>query len=101
MAKIRKTKNEFRKLNSKDGRGHPAYIYAGEGDKYIFLGLTHSEITQGVKNIRLDKNPNPDDARSSYVRPRSERSHISTFGKRLKGWFFGDSDKEKIEKMQK
>lgn len=101
MKKNRETKNEFRKNNSKDAKGHPAYIYMKEGDEYLFLGLTHSPITKGVTNIKLDRNPNPSDLRPAYVRPRSGRAHKSQFGARLKGWYFGKSDKQKISKLKK
>ena len=45
-------RNEFRK--SKDN-GHPAYIYAKVGNSYEFIGITHSDLTNGVKNIKLEK----------------------------------------------
>ena len=56
-------RNHFRLNNSKKVRGHPTYIYKKVGDKYHFIGITHSEITHRTKNIKLDKNPNPDDPR--------------------------------------
>ena len=51
-------RNEFRKNKVS---GHPAYIYAKVGNKFIFLGITHSAIDSktGELNIKLDKNPNP------------------------------------------
>lgn len=101
MAKKRKLMNEFRRINRKDGRDHPAYIYAKEGDKFVYLGLTHAEVTKGVKNIRLEQNPNPKDERPSYVRPASQKAKKSTFGAKLKGWFFGKSDQEKVDKLKK
>lgn len=101
MAKKRQTKSEFRRTNLKDGKNHPTYIYAKIGDKYEYLGITHAKITKGVKNIRLEKNPNPKDKRTAYVRPNVQQAHKSSFGARLKGWFFSDSDKEKIERLKK
>ena len=102
---IRKSKNttckksgkEFRKLNNKVGKGHPTYIYAKVGKKYKFIGITHSEITDGVKNIKMDQNPDPKDKRSSYFRPKSSEANRSAFGSRLKGWRLSDNDKIKAD----
>ncbi len=101
MAQQKRSRNEFRRTNLKDGKNHPTYIYAKVGDKYEYLGITHAKITKGVKNIRLEKNPNPQDKRTVYVRPTSQKAHQSSFGAKLKGWFFSDSDKEKIERLKK
>ena len=101
MAKSIKSRNEFRKKNSKDGRGHPTYIYRERGNQYDFLSLTHSERTGNERNIPLKKNPNPKDKRKAYVRPKAETAHISSFGKRLLGWFFSDEDKDTIGKLKK
>ena len=85
MGKNKELRNEFRKKNSKDGRGHPTYIYARQGDDYFYIGITHAEITKGVKNITLEKNPNPKDSRSAYFRPRAEKNNRASFSKKLKG----------------
>lgn len=100
MPKRRQSKNEFRRTNKKGGKNHPTYIYAREGDDYVYLGLTHSRITENVENIRLDKNPNPKDKRPAYVRPMSQKANRSSFGKKFIGWFFSESDKEKIENLK-
>lgn len=94
-------RNEFRKKNTKDGRGHPTYIYARQGNDYFYLGLTHSKVTKGVKNIELEKNPNPNDNRKAYIRTKAERNNKASFGKKLKGWFISSNDKEKIKKYRK
>lgn len=101
IAKNKEKRNEFRKKNTKDGRGHPTYIYARQGNDYSYIGLTHAEITDGVRNIQLDKNPDPKDKRRAYFRPKSQRGHKSSFGKKLKGWRFSERDKEKIKKYTK
>ena len=61
----------FRKYNSKkeDRFGHPTYVYAKVGKKYKYIGITHSPITRGVKNIRLEDNPNPKDNTAAYCQP--------------------------------
>lgn len=93
-----KKRDEFRKNNSKQGKGHPAYIYVQKGKEFIYVGITHAEITDGMKNIPLDHNPDPKDKRESYMRPKSEKGNRSIFGKKLKGWKMSESDKKKIPK---
>ena len=92
------SKNEFRK-NKKTS--HPVYIYAKVGNDYKFIGLTHSEITDGVKNIKLDKNPNPKDNKDSYFRPKAEKDKTNKFKKKEQGWAFSKNDKEKIKPYKK
>lgn len=92
------SKNEFRR--NKDSR-HPAYIYARVGNDYKFIGLTHSEITGNVKNVKLEKNPNPKDNRVAYVKPKCEKAKMNCFKKKEIGWFFTKNDKSKINKIKK
>lgn len=92
------TKNAFRK--NKDTR-HPAYIYAKIGNDYKFIGLTHSPITDNVKNIKLEKNPSPSDKRTAYFRTKSEHAKANRFKKKENGWFFSKNDKEKINHYKK
>ncbi len=94
-------KNEFRKNNSRRTAGHPTYIYAQEGDDYKFIGITHSPITDDMENIPLDKNPEPGNNSQAYIRPTPQKEHRSSFGAKLKGWFFSPSDKEKVEVVKK
>jgi hypothetical protein len=95
----KRSKTEFRKANDKKNAGHPAYIYAKVGKKYKFIGLTHAELTKDIKNIPLDRNPDPNDKRKSYLRPKADSQNRSTFGKPLEGWRFGESDKPKVKKI--
>ncbi len=101
MKKIEIKLDEFRRNNNKKGRGHPAYIYAKIGDEFKFIGITHAEITDNMKNIPLDANPNPNDPSKSYALPRSEKAHKASFGAKLKGWKLSDRDKEKIKHIKK
>ena len=94
-------KNEFRPNHSKGGGGHPTYIYAQEGKEYKFIGITHSPITDEMDNIPLDKNPEPNNQTKAYIRPKPGKAHRSSFGSKLKGWFFGESDKKKVEEVKK
>lgn len=100
QVKIKKehSRNEFRKSKVS---GHPAYIYAKIGNDYKFIGLTHSPITQNVKNIKLEKNPNPKDTRVAYFKPIPERQKKSKFKKPEFGWSFSEKDKKKIDKYKK
>lgn len=91
-------KNEFRK--HKDSR-HPAYIYAKVGNEYKYIGLTHSPITDNVKNIKLEKNPNPNDNRTAYIRPKSEKAKTNRFRKKENDWRFSKKDKEKVNRYKK
>ena len=91
-------KNEFRK--NKD-TSHPAYIYAKVGNSYKYIGLTHSPMTDNVKNIELEKNPNPNDSRKAYFRPNAKKANTNRFKKKEQGWFFSKTDKQKINRYKK
>ncbi len=94
-------KNEFRKHHSKEGGGHPAHIYAQKGKRLIYIGITHAEITDGMDNIPLEKNPEPRNNTKAYIKPNPEEAHRSSFGAKLKGWFFSDRDKVKVEEVKR
>lgn len=92
-------KDEFR-LNKTNG--HPAYIYAKVGGKYKYIGITHSPITNKVKNIKLDTNPNPKDNKTAYVRPSAKQAKVKKFkNNTLKDWKMSNSDKQKIKPLTK
>ena len=94
-------KNEFRKNNSNEGKSHPTYIYALVGKKYKYIGITHAEITDGITNIPLEKNPESGNKTKAHIRPKTQESHRSNFGKKLKGWSFSDNDKKKVNEVIK
>ncbi len=94
-------KNEFRKNNSRDGQGHPAYIFAQKGKKFIYIGITHAEITDKMDNIPLEKNPEPGNTSQACIKPNPEEEHRSSFGAKLNGWFFSDKDKKKVAEVKK
>ena len=94
-------RNHFRVNNSKKVRGHPTYIYKKVGNKYHFIGITHSEVTHKTKNIKLEENPNPEDSRDSYLRPFSSEEEIDKFGKKKKGWKISRKDRKKIKVVKK
>ena len=76
---------------------HPTYLVDRDGNVYKYIGITHSEITLGKKNIPLKSNPNPEDNKTAYVRPRVEKDKAENFGRRLKGWRFLKEDKKTIK----
>lgn len=88
--------DEFRKLHNTDSKGHTAYIYSKVGGNFEFIGITHGPITKGVKNIKLDKNPDPSDKSQAYIKPKSDKENRRKFGKALNNWKFADSDKVKV-----
>lgn len=87
--------------HGKVNKGHPTYVYAKQGDEFLFIGITHADITKGIKNIPLDKNPNPLDERPSFIRPDVGRGHYQSFGRKQNTWKFADSDKGKVKKVIK
>ncbi len=91
-------KDEFRR--NKKTR-HPAYIYAKVGNELKYIGITHAEITQGVKNIPLEKNPNPKDTAKAFARPKAEKGKSNEFKAKEKGWRLSKKDKQKIDKIKK
>jgi hypothetical protein len=90
-------KKGFRKVSDKKHTGHPAYIYKREGDEYKFIGITHAEITQGTKNIPLEVNPDPNDNRTSYIKPKTDKANKSAFRKRLDKWRFSPNDDKTVK----
>lgn len=91
-------KDEFRKNKE---NGHPAYIYAKIGNEYKFIGITHSAVTEGMSNIKLDKNPNPKDKKPAFARPKAEKGRTNEFKAKERDWKLGKKDKKKISKIKK
>ena len=95
-----KKKSNFRQGFRKNKRiKHPTYVVGEVGNIYKYIGITHSESFNGVKNIPLKRNPNPSDARKSYIRPCVEEDIPKNFGRRLKGWSFSDEDKKTVKRV--
>jgi len=99
--KKKRFKSHFRFGKKILNNGHPTYIYAKVDNEYKFIGLTHAPVTKGIKNIKLDKNPNPKDEKISYARNRVFKASDDKFGNKLSHWEFCDSDKDKIKKIVK
>ena len=87
----------FRKFHSKETTGHPSYVYDEQGKVYKVIGLTTSSKTNDILNIKLDKNPEPNNFDVAYIQPYSKTIAKGTKNKKLKGWKFSNSDKKKVQ----
>lgn len=94
-----KVKTHFRK-NYKTK--HPAYIYAYDSNSntYRYIGITHSPITKGVKNIEIS-NPNPLDKKKSYFRPFATEDDVKSFSRYKYNWKISDSVRNKANRIKK
>ena len=100
----KKNRNRFNERfysHGKANSGHPTFVFAKQGDEFLFVGITHSDITDNVSNIPLDVNPNPLDKRPSFIRPNVGRDHYQSFGRKQKTWKFAKSDKGKVKRVIK
>ena len=44
---------------------HPTIVFEEFGNKYGYIGITHSKVTSGNKNIPLPENPEKGDIRKA------------------------------------
>ena len=87
----------FRKFHGKETTGHPSYVFGQNGKVYKVIGITRGSSTNGVQNILLDKNPEPNNPDKAYLRPKPIDVPAGTKNEKLKGWHFADSDKPKVQ----
>jgi len=94
-----KTTTHFRK-NYKTK--HPAYIYAYDpiNNEYLYIGITHAPVTKGIKNIKIE-NPNPNDNKSSFMRPFSTHDKTRNFSKYKLNWKTSRSTGQKARYIKK
>lgn len=98
MAKNNKRfQSHFRKFRNAKFTGHPQYVYDEDGRKYKVVGITSSPNTNGIPNILLDGNPEPNNKEKAYIRPKPDTVEKGVENVRLKGWKFADSDKPKVQ----
>lgn len=76
--------------------GHPQYVYDEEGKQYKILGITSSPQTNGVLNVKLERNPEPNNPKTAYVRSAPDKVDKGVRNDKLKGWKFTGNDKEKV-----
>lgn len=86
----------FRKFHDKTTTSHPQYVYDECGRQYKILGITSSPQTNGVLNVKLEKNPEPNNSDTAYVRPVPNHINKGVRNDKLKGWKFTGKDKEKV-----
>ena len=101
--KREKNVDEFRKERTKEAQGHPRHFFKKKGKKYIGLGITHADRTNGRNNIPLKKNPepNPKDKRPVYIRVEIEEVDENRLSARLIGWKFSGTDTEMVRELEK
>lgn len=106
MSKRKKQNNDgkrfqphFRKFHDKKTTSHPQYVYGEHGRDYKILGLTSSPTTNGVSNIKLERNPEPNNHEDAYVRPQPDTVNKGVRNERLNGWKFTKNDKNKVRKI--
>lgn len=97
MAKEKRFQAHFRKFRNAKLTGHPQYVYDEDGRKYKVIGITSSPNTNGVPNILLDGNPEPNNKTKAYIRSKPDTVEKGVENVRLKGWHFKDSDKPKVQ----
>lgn len=86
----------FRKAYNGKFTGHPQYVYDDTGKEYRVLGITSSPKTNGIINVKLERNPEPNNSKTAYVRTKPDKENKGAFGERLKGWKFTENDKKKV-----
>lgn len=97
-------KDEFRKLNTREEKGHLHYVCGRTGNKLQSVGVTHGKRTKGVNNVPLKKNPDPKDKKPAYIRPKITQKKAKDYGRKLDGLGLSAADKktvwELIEKLR-
>lgn len=102
MAKKRKKvpkvelRDEFRKLNTREAKGHLHYVFEKFGKFFRSIGITHGKRTRGKKNIPLQNNPNPQDKQTAYARPLITKEEAKNYGKKLDDHVLSSEDKKMI-----
>lgn len=90
-------KNEFRKGNKKSSSSHPVHVYSQVGNQYKYIGITHADRTDGIDNILLTQNPEPNNETVAYIKSYPEKAHKDSFSDTLPGWKFNDKDMPNVE----
>ena len=87
----------FRKFHNKETTGHPQYVYDETGKEYKVIGITESSQTNGILNIRLKCNPEPNSTKAAHIRPSPSKINKGVRSTKLKGWKFSNEDKKKVQ----
>ncbi len=92
------SKSEFR-YNRR--RKHPSYVFKEKKNKYHSILITHAPISANNKNIKLYKNPKPNDNSQAYMIPKIYKDDISSYNKPYKGWQLHRYDKRNVKRIKK
>lgn len=97
MSKNKRFQRHFRKFHGRQTTGHPSYVYDENGKVYKVIGITESPSTNGVLNIQLVKNPEPNSTKPAYIRPKPIEIPNGTKSTKLKGWKLAEADKKTVQ----
>ena len=97
--KSKRFQRHFRKFHSKETTGHPSYVYDENGKVYKVIGITSGRKTNDILNIRLEKNPEPNNPKPAYIQPKTKEVSKGAKNERLKGWKFSDVEKKKVQEV--
>lgn len=96
------SQSEFR-YNRK--RKHYSYLFKDVGSRHKNIVLSskpyRKEHRKMKKNIRLYKNPNPNNDNQSYLIPKVYVDSIDSFDTRRLNWQFHKNDKRKVKRIKK
>lgn len=94
-----KFKPHFRKFHDNVTQGHPQYVYGKNRKHFKSIGITHGDTTDNVKNIPMERNPEPGKSEPSFMLPRPNRIPKKTRNKKLPGWTLTKADRKKAKKI--
>jgi len=81
--------------------GHPAIVVKKQGHQFYYFSVTHSKVVDGVENIKLGVNLNPNDKSVTYVRPILFKDKKQNFEDVYKNWKTLKVDRNKLKKYEK
>ena len=92
-------KSEFR-FNKK--RKHPSYVFKEKNNKYHSILITHSPMTKNKINIKLYKNPEPNNKTDAYLVKKIYKDDINSYSRQVfRNWKFHKYDKRNVKRIKK
>lgn len=91
-------KSEFR-FNRR--RKHPSYVFKEKNNKYHSILITHAPKTRNKNNIKLYKNPKPNDNSQAYLVLKVYKDDIKSYNKPYNNWKFHTYDKRNVKRIKK
>ena len=89
-------------INDKLTRGHKSTITRVKGEVVSHIPRSHAPKTRGVKNIRLQENPQKGDSRDAFVLPKVQKTKRKNLGKQQFGQDIKNAtDKSVIRHLKK